>query len=234
VLFTIMIVLSVIFVLQVSPPPMSSTGGRSYAQWKILCDDALRGIEVTRYKYDYIVGDMNGDGIVTMSGGGVSDLIWLLNWLQDGQEAFRPNPIFRADCNCDGKIDTADYEFLFDYLFPQGGPVGPSPNCEYKLSDESMLAIFLIYKDVTSARQYFDEALPDTCSYNIYISNGISTTLWYDGGVGQGGTIIRAQRTITIEQYFLQLAGQYQLTDNEIIDGYQGSMYIVILEVEYL
>jgi hypothetical protein len=79
------------------------------------------------------------------------------------------------------------------------------------------------WQPTTNTTRYFNETLPDTCSYNIYISNGTSTILWYDGGVGRGGTIVRVQRTITVEPYFLQINGRYE--NNQIIQGYDGSMY---------
>jgi hypothetical protein len=135
VLFTIMIVLSVIFVLQVAPPPVSSTGGRSYAQWKILCDDALRGMEISPQTQNYIIGDLAPNNIID-----VGDTVFFINWLQR-QTGPPPNPIYRADCNCDGTIEFNDIQYLLAYLFLGG----PAPNCEYKLSDESILATYNKY-----------------------------------------------------------------------------------------
>jgi hypothetical protein len=223
VMFTIMIILAVMFVSQLSPPPVSSTGGRSSAQWRILCDDALRSIEVSPYVYKYVVGDVDKTDKID-----VNDIVYLTNWLSVPGAPPPKKPIFRADCNCDGQISAEDVQYLILSEFCGG----PQPYCPYNLSQQGILATCIIFNDTTNVTRYFNAIFPDTCIYNIYIGNGIETVLWYNGGVGRGGNIISVHRVISVEDYFLKLAKSYP--NGEIIPGYSGNMYIVTLTVEYL
>ena len=76
---------------------------------------------------DYICGDPNGDGSVSLV-----DVVYLINYVFKGGPA--PSPFEAGDVNCDGKVDTADVVYLINYLFKGGPPLcDPDddgvPNC---------------------------------------------------------------------------------------------------------
>jgi hypothetical protein len=218
VFFSIMILLAIIFVAQPSPNPIGVTG-RSHTQWKILADDALRSIEVS-YTFAYALGDVSDDGKVD-----VSDILTIINFLYKG--ANLPVPWQVGDVNCDRSTNIGDVIYLINYLYKGG----PKPYCEDYYSRENTLEGYIGFNWTSEITQYFNTTLPDTCNYNIYLSNGTDTVLYYNGGVGRGGNIVRAHRVIAINPYHID---ESQYPNGQIIPGYNGSLYEIQLVVEYI
>jgi len=65
----------------------------------------------------FIYGDANGDGKVT-----VSDAIYLINYLFKGGPA--PDPLLAGDADCNGDVNVSDVIYLINYLFKGGPPPG--------------------------------------------------------------------------------------------------------------
>lgn len=175
---------------------------------------------------DYILGDVDGNGVVNSG-----DVIYILNYcFIDGSP---PDPIWAGDANCDGVVDHADAIYVVQWLFA-GGSDMPSP-CFHSHVHQNLLAAYLAYnwKDILTG--YLNSTFPSTCTYNIYVSNGTKTILWYDGDVGGGGNIVRAHRVVRIDPSWVLGLGElggYQ--DRQIIPGYNGSLYLFTLELEYI
>jgi outer membrane protein assembly factor BamB len=100
--------------------------GRAYALtagegegpgWPMFRHD-LRHSGCFGYAPEFICGDANGDGIVT-----ISDVVYLVNYLY--KSGSPPSPLESGDANGDGPVDLGDVVFLLNYLFKGGSP----PSC---------------------------------------------------------------------------------------------------------
>ena len=69
---------------------------------------------------DYLCGDANGDGSVT-----ITDVVFLINYIFMGGAA--PQPLSLGDVDCSGRINIADVVLLVNYIF-RGGPA-PCTEC---------------------------------------------------------------------------------------------------------
>jgi len=82
----------------------------------IASDDSLAdSSRVNITVIEYVKGDANGDGEVT-----VSDVVYLINYLFKSGPA--PYPWEAGDANGDGNVSVADCVYLINYLFKEGPP----------------------------------------------------------------------------------------------------------------
>jgi len=68
--------------------------------------------------YEYIPGDVNGDGVIDLG-----DVLYIISYLYKGGPA--PDPLETGDCNGDGVVDLGDVLHLINYLYKGG----PAPGC---------------------------------------------------------------------------------------------------------
>jgi len=95
--------------------PDSTQTDSTYRVIFIASDDSLAdSVLVTISVIEYVKGDANGDGKVS-----VSDVVYLISYLFKSGPA--PNPMLAGDANHDRFVSVSDCVYLINYLF-KGGP----------------------------------------------------------------------------------------------------------------
>jgi hypothetical protein len=102
----------------------------------------------------------------------------------------------------------------------------------YMLFHNSLLVQYVVLNDVKNMSSFLNSSLPVDVGYNIYISNIKDNILWYNGENfwgGKLGEVSRANYHILANYNWVNGSGMYY--NGEIIPGYRGDEYIVVLEV---
>jgi len=76
-----------------------------------------RQLEVTMYPGDYVAGDADFSGDVSLA-----DAVYIINFVFKGGPA--PIPFGSGDANCDLQLNLADAVYLINYVFKGGPPPG--------------------------------------------------------------------------------------------------------------
>jgi outer membrane protein assembly factor BamB len=91
-----------------------TAGNGSGPGWPMFRHD-LRHSGNFHYVINFLRGDANGDGDIT-----ISDIVYIINYLF--LEGSSPNPLEAGDSNHDGSVEIGDVIYLINYLFRSGPP----------------------------------------------------------------------------------------------------------------
>jgi len=97
---------------------------------------------------------------------------------------------------------------------------------------DDALSYYLAKNNFKPLKENLSLFLPDTIEYNVYISNGKEEVFWFSSGSGKLGPMgptARSYRYVSVDIDLIKSSWH-----GEIIPGYQGSTYQVVLELWYI
>jgi hypothetical protein len=106
------------------------------------------------------------------------------------------------------------------------------PTISDALFHNSLLVQYIVLNDTKNITYFLNSSLPSDVGYNLYISNGENSILWYNGENfwgGKLGEVSRANYLVLANYNWVNASDSYP--SKEIIPGYKGNEYIVVLEV---